>query len=248
MSCALPGDHRLPAVRRLLRQGPDHRGRVRGRAAREGWLLGSRRADRRRHHRLLHDPADDHDVLRRAAVEGTQVRRRPRLPPARVAAGDDRSDDHPGRRVGRRRCVPGHRRPAGGLARPVGRPLRAAGTADRPGSSSPWPPWSWSRSASSSRTGSSAAGRCRSPAPMPVSPRRRAGQGRRRRQRDQRGAVRPAGHLAGQGARSTPTPRVSTGGQRLGRRRWAACPADGGDGRTGSSGPTRCRCSPAPWS
>ena len=33
-----------------------------------------------------------------------------------------------------------------------------------------------------------------------------------------------------------------------GRRRSAACPADGGTGRTASSGPTRCRCSPAPWS
>ena len=29
-----------------------------------------RGADRRRHHRVLHDPDDDHDVLRRAAVEG----------------------------------------------------------------------------------------------------------------------------------------------------------------------------------
>ena len=31
MVCALPGDHRVPAVRRLLRQGPDHRGGVRRR-------------------------------------------------------------------------------------------------------------------------------------------------------------------------------------------------------------------------
>ncbi len=31
---------------------------------------------RRRHHRVLHDPADDHDVLRRAAVEGAEEPRR----------------------------------------------------------------------------------------------------------------------------------------------------------------------------
>ena len=70
MACGVPGDHRVPAVRRLLRQGPDHRGRVRGRG-RRGLAAGFGGADRRRHHRVLHDPPDDHDVLRRAAVEGT---------------------------------------------------------------------------------------------------------------------------------------------------------------------------------
>ena len=66
----VPGDHRLPVVRRLLRQGPDHRGGLRGRG-RRGLAARLGRADRRGHHGLLHDPNDDHDVLRRAAVEGT---------------------------------------------------------------------------------------------------------------------------------------------------------------------------------
>ena len=70
MTLRLPGDHRVPALRRLLRQGPDHRGRVR-RRGRRGLAARLGRADRRRHHRVLHDPVDDHDVLRRAAVEGT---------------------------------------------------------------------------------------------------------------------------------------------------------------------------------
>ena len=38
------------------------------------------------------------------------IGRRTRLPPARIAAGDDRSDDHPGDRVGRRRGLPRARR------------------------------------------------------------------------------------------------------------------------------------------
>ncbi len=50
----------------------------------ENWLVGLLRAARRRHHRLLHDPADADDVLHRQALgEGR--------PPARVAEGDDRS-------------------------------------------------------------------------------------------------------------------------------------------------------------
>ena len=134
----------------------------------QGVLLGFGGADRRRHHRVLHDPADDHDVLRRAAVEGAAVRRRPGLPPARVAAGDDRADDHPGHRFGRRRRVPGDRRPAGGLAGPVGRAVRApgaAGGADRDHHRARWP---WWRSACSSPTGSSAAAPVPVTAPEPV--------------------------------------------------------------------------------
>ena len=34
----------------------------------ESLVVGARRAARRRHHRVLHDPADDHDVLRREAL------------------------------------------------------------------------------------------------------------------------------------------------------------------------------------
>src|SRR5262249_50671307 len=53
----LPGDHRRSAVLRLLRQGHDHRrgvqqGRHLGRPPRHGG------ADRRRPHRVLHDPGD----------------------------------------------------------------------------------------------------------------------------------------------------------------------------------------------
>ncbi len=77
----LPGDHRRPAVLRLLHQGPDHRrclrqGRRLRRAARHGG------ADRGRHHRVLHDQGHVHDVRRRAPLG----RRRP---PARGAADHD---------------------------------------------------------------------------------------------------------------------------------------------------------------
>ncbi len=131
MSCRVPGDHRVPAVRRLLRQGPDHRGGLR-RRRRRGLAARLRGADRRRHHRVLHDPVDDHDLLRRAALEGTQVHRRPRLPPARVAAGDDRADDHPGHRLGGCRRVPGDQQPVGRLAGAVRRPVRGARAAVAP--------------------------------------------------------------------------------------------------------------------
>ena len=74
----LPGDHRHPAVLRLLHQGPDHRGGLR-----QGRHLGRdprhRRAARRRHHRLLHDPGDADDLRRRAALGRracTRTRRR----------------------------------------------------------------------------------------------------------------------------------------------------------------------------
>ena len=87
----LPRDHRLPRVLRLLVEGQDHRGGpdpelVRRRAGH----------DRRRRHRLLHEPADVHDVLHREALG----RRRP---PARVAEGDDGPADGARRTVGARR-------------------------------------------------------------------------------------------------------------------------------------------------
>ena len=83
----LPGDHRHPAVLRFLHQGPDHRGRVRqGRDLRRH--PRHLRPARRRHHRVLHDPGDVHDLHRRAPL-GRQGA------PARGAAGDDLADDHP---------------------------------------------------------------------------------------------------------------------------------------------------------
>ena len=52
----LPGDHRLPAVLRVLHQGQDHRSRLR--QGRYEWCAGRhRRTARRRAHRVLHDPA-----------------------------------------------------------------------------------------------------------------------------------------------------------------------------------------------
>ena len=63
----LPGDHRHPAVLRLLHQGPDHRRRLRqGRHVRRP--AGHGRADRRRHHRVLHDQGHVHDLRRRAPL------------------------------------------------------------------------------------------------------------------------------------------------------------------------------------
>ena len=97
----LPGADRLPVPVRLLLQGRDHRGRVRA-AGLAG--LGVRRAGHagRRADRVLHDPADAHDVLRRAALEGADSpRTAQRLPPARVAGGDDGADDRAGGRLGR---------------------------------------------------------------------------------------------------------------------------------------------------
>ena len=74
----LPRDHRVPRVLGLLVQGQDHRDRVR----RE--RLGRPRRDaRRRHHRVLHDPADADDVLHPEALGRGRA-------PARVAQGDDR--------------------------------------------------------------------------------------------------------------------------------------------------------------
>ncbi len=73
----LPRVDRLPVPVGLLLQGRDHRGRVRA-----GGLAGlgvrRRRHSGRRAHRVLHDPADAHDVLRRAPVEEAPDRRRRR--------------------------------------------------------------------------------------------------------------------------------------------------------------------------
>ena len=80
----------------------------------ENWLVGGLRAARRRHHRLLHDPADADDLLHREALGGGR-------PPARVAEGDDGPADRAGRAVGARRRdaaqrldrrLPGARSPA----------------------------------------------------------------------------------------------------------------------------------------
>ena len=80
----------FPGLLRLLVQGQDHRDRA-------GRQPGRRPPGpaRRGHHRLLHDPADADDVLRREALgEGR--------PPARVAQGDDGPADRAGRAVGAR--------------------------------------------------------------------------------------------------------------------------------------------------
>ncbi len=55
----LPRDHRDPAVRGLLVQGQDHRGRLRRQPAGRAGHAG-----RRRDHRVLHDPRDADDLLR----------------------------------------------------------------------------------------------------------------------------------------------------------------------------------------
>ena len=59
----LSGDHRLPVLRRLLLQGPHHRGGVRAQPDhRTAGAAGCR------DHRVLHDPGDADDLLRRAAL------------------------------------------------------------------------------------------------------------------------------------------------------------------------------------
>ena len=88
-ACRLPGDHRHPAVLRLLLQGPDHRGGVRA----QNLVVGLWRAARRRHHRVLHDPADADDLLRREALGEGRA-------PARVADGDDGPADRARRLLG----------------------------------------------------------------------------------------------------------------------------------------------------
>ncbi len=67
----------FPPFSGLLVQGQDHRGRVRRQPGRR-----ARGPRRRRHHRVLHDPPDADDVLRREALGEGRA-------PARVAQGDD---------------------------------------------------------------------------------------------------------------------------------------------------------------
>src|SRR5882672_5300960 len=109
----VPRHHRHPAVLRVLRQGPHHR-RGLQRARHGGHGPRHPGADRRRHHRVLHDPDDVHDLVREAAVGA-------RSAPARVAGGDDLADDRARDRLGGRRRI-SHRQPAAPeVPRPGGR-------------------------------------------------------------------------------------------------------------------------------
>ncbi len=99
----LPGHHRLPRPVRLLLQGQDHRGGLR-QGRHRGLDPRPVHPGRRRRHRVLHDPGDDPDLLRREALAAG--RRGPRPAPARVAEDHDRPDDRAGLRLGlRRRAV-----------------------------------------------------------------------------------------------------------------------------------------------
>ena len=136
----LPRADRLPVPVGLLLQGRDHRGRVRA-----GGLAGlgvrRRRHPGRRAHRLLHDPAGAHDVLRRAAVEeARQSADGHDYHPHESPADDDDPDDRAGVRVGRRGCVLLGDRPA-----PSGSPRRSASSDRAPEgrrrSRTRWCPW-----------------------------------------------------------------------------------------------------------
>ena len=114
----LPRADRLPRPLRLLHQGRDHRGGVR-RSGLAGLDVRADRHARRRAHRVLHDAAHVHDVLRREALAEPHVRRRQGLPPARVAERHDRADGAARGRLGLR-GLPAHQRaPARQLAHPV---------------------------------------------------------------------------------------------------------------------------------
>ena len=67
-----------------------------------GWIFGVIAIAHRRGHRLLHDPHDDHDVLRAEALDRGPA-------PARVAAVMTDPDDDAGRRLGRFRLPAGPR-------------------------------------------------------------------------------------------------------------------------------------------
>ena len=97
----------FPFLSRLLLQGPHHRGRLRTEHARR-----TPRDARGRHHRVLHDPVDADDLLRREAVADRRA-------PARVPAGDDHPADPARRRLGVRRG--GAEQLDQRLARPGGR-------------------------------------------------------------------------------------------------------------------------------
>ena len=136
----VPGHHRHPAVLRVLHQGPHHRGGLhRARRGRQG--TRHLRADRRGHHRVLHDPDDVHDLVREAALGA-------RGASARVAAGDDLADDRARDRLGGCRRVPYPQRPAAELPGPGGRGpahlgrRRSARRAWWPWCS-PWSAWPW---------------------------------------------------------------------------------------------------------
>ena len=84
VSPGLPGDHRHPAVLRVLHQGPHHRGRLRqGRHLRGH--PGCLRGGRSRHHLVLHVPGHAHDLVRQTQVgdggaeEYTRTSRRPMM-------------------------------------------------------------------------------------------------------------------------------------------------------------------------
>ena len=76
----------------------------------QGYVLGGARAARRGHHRVLHDPGDADDLLRREALG-------PRRASARIAATDDLADDPARRRLGVRRRPVRRQRHAAALAR-----------------------------------------------------------------------------------------------------------------------------------
>ena len=76
----------VPPFAGLLLQGRDHRNRLRRRRT-QGLAARRRGAARRGHHRLLHDPGDADDVLRRAPLDAEG---HGDSPSARVAARDDR--------------------------------------------------------------------------------------------------------------------------------------------------------------
>ena len=143
----LSRDHRVPGILGLLVEGQDHRDRP-------GRELGGRpvRAARRRHHRLLHDPADADDVLHRQAVgEGCA--------PARVPEGHDDPAHRSGSAVGaRRRAAPRRldRRLPGARRRRAAAP-RAAASRRSP---SPCSPSSWWPSVSRPPGSSSGGRRC----------------------------------------------------------------------------------------
>ena len=101
----LARDHGRPAVLRLLHQGQDHRGRLVGELARR-----ARRAGRRGHHGVLHDPPVRDDLPRQGALD----RRRA---PARVAVDHDVPGRDPRVPLGGRGLRPQHQQRLHRLAR-----------------------------------------------------------------------------------------------------------------------------------
>ena len=112
----------VPPLAGFFSKDRDHRDRAR-RRRRQGLHPRRRGAPGRRHHRVLHDPGDADDVLRRKALG-------PRPASARVAAGDDLADDRAGRRLGVSRRPARLRRHAAALAGAGGRRPRGDGERD----------------------------------------------------------------------------------------------------------------------